>query len=121
MRILWAILLLIATPAYAADQFDLVCSDKISTVRYRVDLQRGEWCFGECRDVQKFASVTSGTLTLSERVPTLPGGPRSYNRISRQTGEWRWYNYDPRYPSSVMDRAGTCQPAEFSGFPVSKF
>lgn len=114
----WALaigLLCFAAPASAADQFDLLCNGDGEAQHYRIDLIRGEWCFGKCENVQRIASFTSGMITLAEHRPAYQGDSTSYNRVNRLTGEWTWYNFDPRY-TAVMDIKGTCEPAPFSGF-----
>lgn len=114
MRVFAIALLLAGTPAAAAKQFDLVCVAEGVNERFRVDLDRGEWCFGECKLVQKIASETPGMIVLAEHQPAFHNDRTSYNRINRVTGEWRWFNLDPRY-RSIMDHRGTCEPAPFSG------
>lgn len=109
-----AVVLGVASPAVAADQFDLICSGPKASERYRVDLAKNEWCFGKCDLVQKIASVTSGLLSLHDHTPAFANDSRYYLRINRVTGEWSWYNYDPKY-KSVMDIKGKCEPVAFSG------
>ncbi|MFM9829697.1 MAG: hypothetical protein ACKVOB_13305 [Sphingomonas sp.] len=111
-----------ATPsiAHAADQFDLDCTDgKKETEHFRIDLIKNEWCFAKCGYVQKIVEVTSGLLKLHDHEPSLPGDSRYYMHINRITGEWSWYNYDPRY-RSLMNIKGVCTPAPYSGMPSSE-
>ena len=110
--------LLAATPAVAADQFDLVCSAKTETQHYRLDLVKNEWCFGKCENVQKISSVTSGMITLADHQPAFRGDYTAYNQINRISGEWRWHSYNPRY-TSTMDITGSCISAPFSGIASS--
>lgn len=120
MRALALALSLIATPAIAAEQFDLVCTGDKDTMRYRIDLAAGEYCFNDCGRVMKIAEVTSGMLTLHRDKPTLTEPATAYATINRSTGEWRWYSYDPRY-SHIMDIQGKCEMAPYSGMPRAKF
>lgn len=122
MRALVLGLALVSVPAVAAEQqqFDLICTAKKASERYRIDLDRGEWCANKCDFVQKIASVTTGMLILAEHEPTFRGDSTSRNRINRASGQWEWYHSDPRY-SSVMDHNGTCRPAPYSGMPAAKF
>ena len=120
MRAVFLALALVSVPAAAAEQFDLICKAKNDEVRYRIDLTSGEWCAGDCKVVMKIAEVTSGVITLYDDKPTVKEPVTSYNTINRISGEWRWYNYDPRY-STVQDVNGKCEPAEFTGFPAQKF
>lgn len=107
-----------ATPAVAADRFDLVCTAGKERQRYRIDLAAGEYCFGMCERVMKIAQVTSGMITLYDDQPAPPLNITAYNQINRLTGEWRWYEHDPRY-TSLQDLRGMCAPAEFTGLGTS--
>ncbi|MBO9377917.1 hypothetical protein GG804_14175 [Sphingomonas histidinilytica] len=119
--IILAAIVAITSPAVAADQFDLVCTSKKTSERYRVDLARNEFCFGECEQVMPIAEVTSGMIVLRKTDPSPPENSTIYNQINRITGEWEWYNYSPRLSITAQDIRGHCEPAEFSGFPAAKF
>src|SRR3546814_11903038 len=55
----------IASPALAADQFDLVCtSTEGSADRYRIDLTKGEACSGNCDRIWKMGEATTGELKV---------------------------------------------------------
>ncbi len=103
-----------ASPAIAAEQFDLICTSKSEREHYRVDLDRSEWCAGDCSQVMKFQSVTSGMLTMHDHIPTFPRDSRYSLTVNRVTGEWLWYNFNPVY-RSTQDIKGTCTAAPFSG------
>lgn len=121
MRALVLALGLVAVPALAADQFDLLCTGGRGgreTMHYRLDLARGEYCFGKCESIAKIAGVTSGMITLYDDQPKFSGDTRSYNTINRITGEWRWYNFSPRLSVAAMDITGSCELDDFSGFPM---
>jgi hypothetical protein len=107
--------LLVATPAAAADQFDLICTAKKESQHYRVDLAKSEYCFGDCRQVMPIATITSGLIKFYDDEPKFPGDATKYNIVNRLTGEWQWYNYSPRLGPGAMDIKGTCEPAPFSG------
>lgn len=109
----------IAAPAAAADQFDLICKAKKTEVRYRVDLSRGEWCSEDCRRVLPVANVTTGELTLEDVRPTRRDDPTSLIRINRSTGQWHTFFAIGSLMPSGHD--GLCEPAPFSGFPATKF
>ena len=102
------------------DRFDLVCTAHRTNEHYRIDLAKGEWCYGPCGFVQKIKSVTSGLIVLLENDADNAEKGRYYNRINRASGEWEWYNSNPG-SYSAMDIRGTCAPAPFSGFPAAKF
>lgn len=120
MRTIILATMLMATPAAAADQFDLVCTAKKEQQRYRIDLGAGEWCSGDCSTVRKIAEVTTGMITLVNLAPQPPRNETTYNRINRQTGAWEWFNEEPGY-SSIQDIKGSCSASPFSGFPAAKF
>lgn len=111
-----------SAPVAAAErqQFDLICEAPNATEHYRVDLERGEWCFDKCEFVQKVASATSGLITLAEHKPEFGSDRTSYNRINRATGQWEWFSSDPKSPT-IMDHKGKCDAAPFSGMPAAKF
>lgn len=131
MRSLLLSLALIATPATAADQFDLVCKGTIKEsyqgrerpieVRYRVDLAAGTYCWWQCKTIATIKAVEPGRLVFQLVGPTLPRQTRITETVDRTTGAWidERDNGDPweGYSSSK----GTCEPAPFSGFPATKF
>lgn len=120
MRSLILMLALVSTPVAAAEQFDLLCKAPGVTEHYRIDLARGEWCFEKCELVQKIAQATSGEIILAEHKPEYRDDRTSHNRINRISGEWEWFNSDPRY-TAIQDVKGTCERKEFSGMPAAKF
>lgn len=117
-RILVIVAGLVATPALAADQFDLVCKRETSTIRYRVDLAKNEACADTCDRVWKMGQATTGELRLIDRQPAYRGDLEERASVNRSTGEYR-------YHISMSGRAdadsGTCEQAPFSGFPPPKF
>lgn len=119
MRVWLAIVAgLMATPALAADQFDLVCERGKSTVRYRVDLAKGEACSDSCDRVWKMGPATSGELKLVDRRPAYRGDLEEVATVNRATGEYRYFmSMAGRSDSNT----GTCEPATFSGFPPARF
>lgn len=119
MRSLILSLALISTPAMAAEQFDLICTAKKETVRYRIDLAAGEWCADSCRSVLKIASVTEGTITLLSRERQAPSDVQVLKKIERSTGEWTDISVGGGYDPVFIK--GRCEAAPFSGFPAKKF
>jgi len=119
MRAIILATMLVAAPAAAAEQFDLVCTADKEEQRYRVDLASGEYCFGVCERIMKIGEVTSGMITLYDDKPTPPYNITSYNRINRLNGDWEWYNHDPSY-TTTQDVRGSCKRAEFTGLGASK-
>lgn len=121
MRAWWvAIVGLVTTPAMAADQFDLVCTAKKTTVRYRIDLAKAEWCSEGCVKTYKMASITTGELVLEDEQPQYPGGNLASVRVSRTSGSWSEIHAFAG-AGAPISREGHCEPAPFSGFPTAKF
>lgn len=104
--------LLLASPAFAADQFDLVCvvsepaDVKNMTSRYRVDLASGEWCMDKCAGTQKIAGLTSTRITFF-------AGRSLGHYTDRITGAWV-------YASRGRVARGQCTLAPFTGFGAEK-
>ncbi|WP_145960981.1 hypothetical protein [Sphingosinithalassobacter portus] len=122
---MWKLLslpLLMGSPAVAQDvrQFDLVCTADDVSMRYRIDLDRNEWCVRDCHQVRTIANVTSGVITLYRELPVRPNFTDAYTEINRLTGEWRWYHKSAR-SMNAMDHRGQCDAASFSGFPPARF
>ncbi len=108
-------LALLPAPALAADQFDLICKGDKETVRYRIDLAAGEWCWEKCEATIKIASATSSRITFMDQdTPSL----HATAFVDRASGEW-WQSYRNSYSSAYNH--GFCTPAPFSGFPAAKF
>lgn len=118
MRALVLALGLIATPAMAADQFDLVCKFGSSTVRYRVDLIRGEACQAECSRIWRMGPISDGELRLLDLDSSDPSEVPQTITVNRQTGELRHWIGGIGRP--ILE-TGRCESAPFSGFPARKF
>ncbi len=118
--------------AHAADtNFNLECSGTktIKTLYsdesenyalvYRVSLDDGRWCEGECGIINTIAQVqpTFVILQLSADSPSHT----LYNRINRVTGAHEIGKTDkgPRGPETtvVWSWRGRCEKAAFTGFP----
>lgn len=119
MRWIVALAMVVATPAAAADQFDLVCTGDDEPWHYRIDLTKGEWCADDCKTTFALASVTSATLTIKEQQPKFRGDDRIVNSVNRVTGEWYFYRDLPKIGFSKVVK-GECKPAPFSGFGADK-
>jgi hypothetical protein len=124
MRAVALILGLLATPAVAADQFDLVCTGKQRIlpsrkwepyqVRYRVDLARMIYCRFDCKATESIASADAARITFQ-----LPASDRPATYVShyvdRSDGHWQYYL------AGDSETEGKCEPAPFSGLPAQKF
>ena len=108
---------LISSPAFAAaDQFDLLCTGRLSDGKaiqrhYHVDLNANRWCVDECT-VKPLSEVSSGQIVFVETKEAYRGDPaRALDYVNRTTGQWSFF-------TSYWMGDGTCQPAPFSGFPA---
>lgn len=118
MRSFIIVLGLLATPAVAADQFDLQCQSQVSNVRYRVDIARNEACSNKCESVWRMGESTSGELKLIDRAPAYRGDLEERSTVSRVTGDW---HYVVSLDGKTDTFKGHCEPAPFSEFPAAKF
>ncbi|MFN3858150.1 MAG: hypothetical protein ACK4RV_10390 [Caulobacter sp.] len=119
---------LVAAPALAADQFDLLCTGTVKwratgaaepwSSRYRVDLAAKIWCQGECTETRPLVSADNSRIVFVER--DAPGQRRDleWHRVSRTTGKLTHYVSSG---SLYMDVEANCEPAAFSGMPRAKF
>ncbi|WP_347271819.1 hypothetical protein [Rhizorhabdus histidinilytica] len=129
--IILAAIAAIASPAAAADQFDLVCSGTRTwsthgkpepyQIRYRIDLSTGSWCREACTQVQPFASVDAGQLVFSKRDTGEPTDIWTLQRVNRSSGNWEYKITSPGINGTKMEAKGHCEKADFSGFPPNKF
>lgn len=128
MRVWLAIVAgLVATPAMAADQFDLVCSGrwhervnakwKPAQYRYRVDLAASKWCEGSCDGTSQITNVTDLVITLTDKKRDRFNDLTESHWISRQTGD---LHYTYLADGLFEEREGKCTVAAFSGFPEPK-
>lgn len=108
----------LASPAFAADQFDLVCKYGSTTVRYRIDVLRGEACEAACERIWKMGPATSGELRLVDLDTGDPSEVPQTITVNRKTGALRHWIGGSR--NGIVESA-VCEPAPFSGFPATKF
>lgn len=116
MRRLWfAIGLLAATPAIAANQFDLICTANKTKVHYRVDLDTGLYCEGSCSDAYRISDITPDMIVF-ERHQRAFAGDKEYLQQVRTNGAWIKY-FDPgRGMKDFTSLTGQCRREMFSGF-----
>jgi hypothetical protein len=118
----------------AAAAFNLVCSgtetysdnmapssarERPFSVTYRVDLNAGRWCSGECPETLAIYRVTERQITLTsneaQRKNTVDW---IHIDINRESGR---LSADTVLKTSFYIRDGQCRPAPFAGFPTRKF
>jgi hypothetical protein len=126
---------MIASGSAAAEPFNLTCSGTMTTVTidgkraepynstYRLDLDRGKWCEGECKALFEIESVQPTQLTLlSKEVDTPSERSTTSNFIDRETGAHHALatSANPRDRRSTITIAwsGQCTKAPFGGFPA---
>lgn len=86
------------------------------TITYRVDLEQGRYCAGECITTEAIAEVTDTEITF-HRVPiTDRGGSRIL--VNRETGR---YVHIEVVKDDATVYQGDCQRAPFTGFPQRRF
>ena len=118
MRSIALALLFVASPAFAADQFDLVCTGKSIAAHYRIDLARGEACDGACDRIWKMGDATSSELRIVDLPSRFRDEVAERSIVNRQTGAWHYYLSASGEPDGYE---GHCEPAPFTGFPAAKF
>lgn len=129
MRPILVFLLAFATPATAADQFDLVCSgteENTSALQnrhtvepweavIRIDLENGRYCMAACQGTTEIYEVSDTRIEFAEPHERDFRRGSSAFYVRRTTGELVWYNF----PGSGVARQieAQCAPGPFSGFP----
>jgi hypothetical protein len=124
MRALVTVLCLIATPAVAADQFDLTCKGRERPtamskwrpyeVRYRVDTSAKIYCRFTCEATETITSVDGAKIVFAKGEQRA-GASTIIHYVDRTDGKWVYFI------SGMADAEGVCEVAPFSGFPNPKF
>lgn len=128
---------MIALALQAATAFNLLCSGTIIDVRpgdpsslvnpvtrpfvmeFRVDLDRGRWCFHDACDISfPIASVTDTQIVLmsSEDRSARPTG--RYIEANRENGEFLMRS---GHIQTIEVRRGTCERRPSPGLPSRRF
>jgi hypothetical protein len=118
--------------AAVAQAFNLNCSgENVAYADYkqtaasfttiiRVDMRRGVWCEGECREIANISDVQPVKITL-ESIDQRNGESRRQSNIwvDRETGEFRSVkSWQSRYESLRTEiRRGRCEKSAFTAFP----
>jgi hypothetical protein len=90
-------------------------------VTFRIDLDRGKWCEGQCEVIRDIASVTDKVITLHDgpipryRVSSI--WTTTINRHSREHLEERFVTGTVVVSGTV--RRGECREGPFEEFPDS--
>jgi len=136
MRIgLGLVLALAASPAMAADQFDLECvgtttetieneqRSKVSAiVDLIIDIKSGQYCYKPCEKVLPIKEVFADRIVLRAYSASEPGVRIDFlAKIDRKTGQYT-YIADTLLPTRRnKTTAGMCSIKPFTGFPSVKF
>ena len=128
MRYVVLPLLLLATPAVAADQFDLACqgtkwtqrgtAGEAHKFRLRVDLAANKWCEDDCKTVQALSSSSADKLTLTDEgtLNTRMEMSRVIT-LDRKTGAFVHNFTQIRPDESLFYVQATCKTEAFTPFP----
>lgn len=118
----------------AAAAFNLICTGTVSTksvykekseafsTEYRIDLDKGVYCDGECKATRQIPKVEPTAIYLLDKKVDVPS-EESLNSmwVSRETGAltgvFTYKNPRERYSILIMKWAGQCEKKPFSGFP----
>jgi len=120
MRMPWfAIGVLAATPAIAANQFDLICTANKTKVHYRVDLDTGLYCEGSCFNTSKISDITPGTIVF-ERHERAFAGDKEYLQQVRTNGAWIKYFDSGSGAKMPIWLTGQCRRELFTGFYMDR-
>ena len=113
----------------AAAAFNLVCTGTQATsqalapptsslpfsVVYRVDLERGRWCSGDCSSTNPFYSVTVGEIVFRSQTEETV---RYVTKVNRESGA---YTDALLVGDRLMITTGKCVKAPFTGLPEQRF
>jgi hypothetical protein len=114
--LLLAIGVLAATPAIAADQFDLVCTADKTKVRYRVDLGTQMYCEARCSRIAKIFDTTPSMIVFERHERAFAGGKDILDQVNRTTGTWTKFFDSGSGANTHISLTGQCRRALFSGF-----
>lgn len=119
----------------AAAAFNLACTGTQSTdsilgkkskpyeTLYRLNLEKNEWCEGECKSIHKIEAVQPSEIVLEDtKVDSVSQRSIMRNSINRETGAHSLTSSysNPRIRGSgiMMSYTGVCEKRDFSGFPA---
>ena len=127
-RVIVPFLLLAASPAVAADQFDLACQGWKWTTRggaaqeydfrVRVDLAAKTWCDVDCKAGQPIQSIAEDKLvlldegTLNSRMEVAREAT-----FDRKANEYHYRLLQTRPTDDYLEYQGKCTTAPFTAIP----
>lgn len=115
--------------------FNLICTGTLTSksaqdeeakpysTTYRIDLENGQWCEGDCRTIKPIQDIQPTQLVLIDRNSFgVLGRQWSNIRLDRETGKHvatESLGIGTEF-ASLSQWEGQCERAEFSGFPEFK-
>jgi len=116
MRRLWfAIGILAAPPAIAANQFDLICTANKTKVHYRVDLDTGIYCEAGCSEPSKISDITPDAIVFERHGRKFAGDKEMLEQV-RTNGAWMKFLDAGIGAKTSTSLIGQCRRDLFSGF-----
>jgi len=126
---------MIATALQVAAAFNLVCTGTYRaseegsaaaltrpgepfTTIFRIDLNRGRWCAGDCAMTYRLADVTDTMITLQAERDATASVPLILSTLNRETGQ---YFSTLHMGKTLALRNAQCAVAPFGGFPERRF
>lgn len=121
--------------ALALAAFNLICTGTLTSksvndqavkpysIEYRVNLDEGLWCDGECKVIKQIFEVQPTQLTLMDYRGLGPLGRQWTNvTVNRETGKHAAIeSFEQGTPYVSLSKwDGTCERKAFSGFPDFK-
>lgn len=117
--------------ATVASTFNLVCTGEVQSFGggepraepfetvYRIDLERGVWCQGECSEQKPLAKVTGTTITFEDDLTEgVTSRTERTSMVSRETGEYIAQTIMLMGSGKLsLYYSGKCETAPFTGFP----
>ena len=127
-RLIVSFLLLAGSPAFAADQFDLVCEGWKWTkmggtaqeydFRVRVDLAAKKWCEGDCKAALPIQSIAADKLvlldegTLNSRMEVAREAT-----FDRKANSYHYRLLQTRPTDDYLEYQANCKAAAFTPIP----
>lgn len=121
MRRLWfAIGVLAAPPAIAANQFDLICTANKTKVHYRVDLDTPLYCEADCSDPYKISDITPSMIVFERHERAFARDKEILEQV-RTNGAWIKFFDSGSGTKTSTSLTGQCRREPFSGFYPRRF
>ncbi len=105
---------LICTGSFVISSGDRADETKPFNARYRLDLERMAWCWGDCLSVDQVNRASPMTIFLNFYYE----GGNSEVRIDRATGLLSWIITSNGVAGTV---SATCESAPYTGIPQPRF